>query len=214
MKCKYLTIASALLLTVMAHSQENYFAPVRIPDGGTVRALAADESGYLFAATQDNGVFRSVNNGKTWFPTSTSVGPAVYALLSHKGIMYAGTANSQIYSSIDHGDHWDLASSGLPSDGGQTLCFAATPGDTLYAGLNPGGLFSSTDQGKSWRQLISQKRVSKIFVNQYGQIFILSGGLTRSTDAGATWYQMANCSVVVWRYLLSRSWINIHVRQI
>ena len=85
---------------------------------------------------------------------------------SRSGITYAATGNpwfgSRIYRSRDEGHTWDQPAGGpaFPAENGRTLekVWHIEPGrleepGTVYAGVEPGALFKSTDDGETWSMI-------------------------------------------------------------
>lgn len=72
-------------------------------------------------------------------------------------------------------------------NGGRIDCFAEL-GGTVFAG--GGGLYSSTDSGRTWRLIPNVLTCRDLLVN--GSVVYASGGraLHRSTDSGRTWRQI------------------------
>jgi len=106
----------------------------------------------LFAGTS-NGVFLSSNDGTTW--TAASVGidsdassRNVQAMLFTGSNIFAGTQNGIFFSS-NRGTTWSRRDSGLAYPYNSVLCMT-TDGSTIFAGINDGGVYLSTDAGKGW----------------------------------------------------------------
>jgi hypothetical protein len=136
-------------------------------------ALAADprNSGQLYAAFQNGGVFKSMDTGATWqaansglslgSPYRTAVALAIDP--GNPGTVYA-VSFSGVFKSTDDGISWNPASAGLPDWSSQY----GTPGDPrvfprltvdprnsarVYLGITLDGvqrLFQSSDGGASW----------------------------------------------------------------
>ena len=73
---------------------------------------------------------------------------------------------------------------------GTVLCIGHSSDDILYAGTESNGLYSSTDDGESWRFIgLSDNPVTAIAVTYKGYIFTYqpSVGIRRSTDGGSIW---------------------------
>jgi photosystem II stability/assembly factor-like uncharacterized protein len=78
--------------------------------------------------------------------------------------------------------------------GGMTLALAVDPSRprTVYAGTARGGIFESTNAGKTWRRLVYSRRAGRIkalAVDRAGTIYAggADGRLLESTDAGESW---------------------------
>jgi ligand-binding sensor domain-containing protein len=70
-------------------------------------------SDNLFVTWNNNGVFRSTDDGISWSSVNTGLTDRkVYALLVSGTTLFAGT-NSGLFFSTDNGDDWTMANSGL-----------------------------------------------------------------------------------------------------
>src|SRR5690242_14622921 len=85
--------------------------------------------------------------------------------------------------------------------GGLVLVLAADPtrAGTVYAGAARGGVFQSTDAGKTWRRLTRAPRptsIQAVAVDATGRIFaaIDRGGVLESTDSLEHWSLVATGS--------------------
>ena len=58
-----------------------------------------------------------------------------------------------IYKSLDAGESWETMNQGLENLNVRVLRMDPKNFQTLYAGTNGGGLYRSTDEGKSWISL-------------------------------------------------------------
>ena len=78
--------------------------------------------------------------------------------------------------------------------GGMTFTLAIDPSrrHTVYAGTGRGGIFVSTDRGRSWRRVMFSWRAGRIMtvaVDRHGTVYAgrEDGRIIRSTDRGETW---------------------------
>ena len=121
---------------------------------------------------------------------------------------------SHIYRSNDGGEHWvslDATPQHPPGRRAQALKsiwhLAWSPDNrTLYAGVDPAGLFASDDRGESWRDVTALNEhatrdawepsrglfaVHSICIDRQDPshlvVAVSAGGVYRSEDAGATW---------------------------
>ena len=121
---------------------------------------------------------------------------------------------SHIYRSNDGGEHWtslDAAPQHPPGRHAQSLKsiwhLAWSPdGSTLYAGIDPAGLFASDDRGASWRDAPALNEhatrsawepsrglfaLHSICIDRQDPrhlvVSVSAGGAYRSVDAGASW---------------------------
>jgi len=107
---------------------------------------------YLGAFDTGNGLFKSVNGGKT----VRSLGvPGNFSTLAidprHTRTIYAGNTDGGVLRSLNGGATWSPASTGLPLSG-EVLAVAIDPQipARVYAWVRGGGLFVSADGGGRW----------------------------------------------------------------
>ena len=119
-----------------------------------VRSFAIDHASPLnvYAGTELEGVFKSVDAGSTWTPTGREIAGTVAGLAVAIGTSPAVYAASQagIYRSRDGGDNWTLVLQGW----GTAIAVSPESSSTIYAGLStnafPFGVFKSVDGGDTW----------------------------------------------------------------
>jgi uncharacterized protein (TIGR03437 family) len=100
----------------------------------------------VFAATFGDGVYRSTDGGQSWSPVSANQGSFfVNSLLVFGDSLLAG-AEGGLFVLPANGQIGDLPSPVLET----SIKALATNGATIYAGSGEGGVFRSTDGGKSW----------------------------------------------------------------
>jgi hypothetical protein len=100
----------------------------------------------VFAATKEEGLFLSTNQGQTW--DSINDGLATHLINSIVGIgstILVGTSVG-VYSSTNNGSSWSPANSGLTDR--NISSFAGSEG-FLFAGTDS-GVFLTSDSGKNW----------------------------------------------------------------
>lgn len=159
-----------------------------------IQALALvpwpEEPGFLlFAATEEQGLFRSDDGGRTFQPLG---GPTpVYALwasptLAQDGLLVL-VAGEGIFRSEDGGQTWHDVLAASPS----ILCLAAA-GDRLAAGLQDEGLLLSPDRGRTWRQddAFAGRGLARL-VAAGGRLFAF-GAMEGAwwTDDGQRWHRL------------------------
>jgi hypothetical protein len=147
----------------------------------------------------------------------------LHTLEAPDGRLYAATSHkiwgAHIYTSDDHGMSWtslDTAPEHAAASGrGATkaIWYLALVGDTLFAGVDPAGLFRSDDRGASWWPVAGLNEhptrstwepskgcfaVHSIYVDSLQPrnmvAAVSAGGVYRSEDGGETW-QPANSGV-------------------
>jgi len=148
----------------------------------------------LFAATADDGLYRSLDRGGSWAPFGTGLPADLQSLAiarTDPTVLYAGTSWDSLFKSIDGGITWHLANAGLPA-GRAVFLIEVDPSDpsTVYAYLW-GGLYKSTDGGTTWLQLAMSQVISVLRVDPLQTNVLYAGtrlnGLWKSTNGGNTW---------------------------
>jgi photosystem II stability/assembly factor-like uncharacterized protein len=142
----------------------------------------------VFAGTGEHGVFRSIDNGVSWTPSSLYQPVSCLALSG--STVFAGTNGKGVYRSIDTGAHWSPVNSGLYAN--SKVVSLAVCGTNIFAGTDTGGIFFSTDNGTSWNAVSTRLPTtakisslaasgSNLFVGTY------SAGAFLSTNIGTSW---------------------------
>ena len=140
----------------------------------------------LFAATSDNGVYRSLDNGSSWSPTNMGLLDNFIPALAYSpaGGILAGTYNHGVFRSINYGGSWvqtDL-------DSGYVSDIIAVASGALFAGTGKPysaaamGVYRSTDGGNTWQQVgLGDRYVSTLAVDS------VAGYMYAVTDPGSVW---------------------------
>ncbi|MGA9292680.1 MAG: T9SS type A sorting domain-containing protein [Ignavibacteriaceae bacterium] len=156
-----------------------------LPDMSTYVLYSWDS--ILFVSTFNQGVFRSTNSGKNWYPTNLRFKDTyVNSLLIKGSNLFAGTIEG-VYRTTDYGYNWIPLNSGLTSY--YVNCLASND-SCIFAGTR-NGLFKSTDDGLSWNTINS--RLAGAYVRTLAangkNIYAanLSDTLFFSSDNGRNW---------------------------
>jgi photosystem II stability/assembly factor-like uncharacterized protein len=192
---------------------------VSVVEGGNVRTslgerdarcLAVDpgDPDTLYVGTSDDGLFKSVDGGRSWDGLSGIEHPRVTAVAVSpvEGAVYAGTEPSALFVSRDGGGSWRELEEmrKLPSQ--PTWSFPPRPWtshvraiapsygdpDLVVVGIELGGVLRSTNGGETWQDqrpgaqpdchsLSAHRHAPELFYEAGG------GGFARSTDAGDSW---------------------------
>ena len=164
------------------------------PEGDYVFCIAADSQKVFISS--NGGVLASTNSGTTWskinFPPAS-----VSALYSTGANLYAGTMGSGIYTSSNGGASWSAIDSGLAYIGAWRFDLFAAKDTLLYAhcwapmndmgDYPPGGLFRSTNNGKSWTITSPPGGVNALAIMGVKVFAGTGSGVFVSTDAGDNW---------------------------
>jgi len=132
-----------------------------------------------------------------WTPTGPP-GGVVTGLAADPGshpTLYASTAFGGVFRSADGGLTWAPASSGLDTDGLQTI--AASSRGVLLAGAGS-SIFRSLDGAVSWHRATLRRQYAQALQFAFDPFSPLTvyaagstGGAYKSTDGGATWTRIA-----------------------
>ncbi|MEP0860283.1 MAG: T9SS type A sorting domain-containing protein [Ignavibacterium sp.] len=153
--------------------------------GGEILGLTIDDSGYVYASTDWQGVYKSTNDGDSWFSigntTSASGGKLAF---NSFGDLFLASWGGGVWK-LPHGDTvWvNITGSIYP----YVDCIFIGSNDYIYAAKN-----RSTDNGATWTSLnIPVNNVYSYAENSAGHLFCgtynYGGGVFRSTDYGDTW---------------------------
>ncbi len=138
---------------------------------------------------------------QTGYPLST-----VSCLVAKEGNLFAGTWGYGVYRSTDGGGNWNAVNNGLPAPfyGAYVYSLAVVPsssgpGTNLFAGLEEGGIWRSTDDGDSWEWVfpggvLGQHNYSIFRLGVAGSTIVagvrqsgFDNGVYRSVNDGGTW---------------------------
>lgn len=178
--------------------------------------------GALYGASEDRGVYRSANGGKTWVKTlyvDDSTGASDLSISPHNPrVLYAGLwdhrrepwavrsggPGSGLYRSTDGGENWEKLQKGLPASMGK-VAVAVSPAnpDVVYANIeaDKGGVYRSDDGGATWRQTSSDRATiarawyyTEIVADPQNPetVYVLNAPLLKSTDGGRTFKPVHN----------------------
>jgi len=188
------------------------------PDGGYVVSMVTNPKNSLimYAATWGNGVFKSVDGGKSWNKFSNGLGDLLINSLAidpqNPNILYAGTYNDEIYKSTNAGESWFHSSNGI-QDYSVVYTIGIDPynPDIIYIGtrgknaIDPppwnGIVYLSKNEGISWEPILEdvggenqQDWAYDIVVNpkDHCMVFVAMHefGVYRSLNCGDSWTSM------------------------
>ncbi len=173
-------------------------------------------SGMIFAGTHKSGLWASDDGGAHWERRDDGIeSDNIYGLNHvHAGSetrIYAGTEPAHLYVSTDLGKSWKELPSLLDVPSVQKWTFPAPPHsahvknivfdprdpDTIYAGVEVGGAFKSTDAGQTWKELNEggfYEDVHRMFITQArpDDVYMATGRcLYHSPDAGTSWEEIS-----------------------
>jgi len=174
-------------------------------------ALDPHRLGTVYLSTRQNGVYRSVDGGRTWRPFGASAkgrpgpGPGLAELLAidprKRGTLYAGDGLG-VVKTVDGGATWRRADTGVVASTVVTVALAASSPTTIYTltrRMSDGGrsiLSRSDNGGRTWIGLqingtgaAWQTPLWSLAVDPRDHRHVLVGGrgIFGSRDGGATW---------------------------
>jgi photosystem II stability/assembly factor-like uncharacterized protein len=203
------------------------------PSDANIVYVASGEGLHRPDLSVGDGIYRSADAGKTWQHLGLRDGQQIPALAVDRrdpnrlfaavlGHPYGPNEERGIYRSIDGGQTWKKVLYKDENTGGSVVVIDPAHPDTVYAGmwesrLGPwedgnqydgahGGLFKSTDDGETWKQItkglpenlsqinvaIAQSDPNRLYAtiattreSSYGSAAGL--GIYRSDDAGESW---------------------------
>ena len=154
------------------------------PQYGVTPIAISPVNGYIFAAVELQGLFRSTNNGENW--VNVKEGYIRSILITPSGEIYIGTVLDGLLFSTDNGNTWINKSNGLSN---AVLSLALGTEGILYAGINV-GIYYSTNGGDEWLcGLFGEGPVRGITVFDSLIFASTSHHILRSIDKGLTWHQ-------------------------
>ncbi len=156
-----------------------------IPSTG-IPSIVINQSGEIFIATNENGIYHSKDTGSTWDNLSDGLNETeiLSMLVSTDNFIYVGTYHGVYRWSSDNSQWINI---GLEDYIIEAL--SVNSQGFIYAGTYENGLFKSSDLGVNWQNIFNQYYVSDISINSDDDIFVNSfwASLYRSTDDGNTW---------------------------
>ena len=202
----FVIIFSLLLAAVQASEGADQWVS-NGPEGGTIYsiAIASTNGQIVYAATSNNGVFRSTDGGKSWsgnsgmltgtdtasFTTSLAVDP------TNSQTVYVGTWDG-VLKSTDGGKSWSAVNSGITNKFVYSMAVDPTNSQVLYAGAW-GDFFKSTNGGASWSKIddgLGTPCVQSIAIDPNNSQVLYAGlnnnVVFKSTNGGVSWSATAS----------------------
>lgn len=154
-----------------------------------VRAIATDGS-ILYAGTWGYGVFKSIDNGESWFDYNNELADkAVQALaVDKKGNLFAGTGSLGIFKVFAGEDRWYQY-----NIGNNSIWAIGVSENAVIASCYGGGVYVSTDNGSNWQKSpLQQNYIYSLVTDKSNKVFASSwtSGVFVTTDEGASWQQL------------------------
>jgi len=188
---KYLLILFSVILISSSDVNLTYAQWESLgPYGGSVNQIWANNS-YLFVLLQNNGIFRSSNNGLNWSRLNLESTSSFSSYFTGIGSNIIYISPSGLFRSSDNGDSWYPSNNGLPATFSYINSISSNQ-NVFYVVVNY-DLYKSTDNGASWLSLsLSQGDISLGFIGSNIFSYGASFGMRISTDGGVNWTTINN----------------------
>jgi photosystem II stability/assembly factor-like uncharacterized protein len=185
-----LTVSGASIYRSMDGAQS--WTEVRSGVGaGTNRIVVDPANASRVMVSGPNALYRSDDAGLSFGAVSP---PGPTWTLACGNALYAGSGSydTKVFRSSDFGATWELRATGLPTnDLIVDLVVDPQNANTLYALLQSGGLYKTTDEGANWGLVnaLTGLNAKKLAIDPAAPAQMLlatvNGGLQTSTDGGA-----------------------------
>lgn len=121
-----------------------------------IDALAYDASAGALLKSDETGLYRSSDYGRTWEAIVGSVPPSgdvtsIVVTPGEDGAVYAAGHGIGILRTSKEGGQWTPVDAELPSPNVSALAAHATQPETLYAYLPESGIYRTRDAGANWK---------------------------------------------------------------
>ncbi len=160
-----------------------------------INVIAGNDE-YLFAGTQNKGIYRSSDSGENWVDVTTGINGvsiSIQAIYFKNDTLWIGTYFDGVYYSTDNGNNWTELNEGIT--GYKSIRTITSAGDYLFAGT--GDAFYRLND-----QMVWEKKEEGIdpdnryfFSSVYDGEYLFAGGLNavyRSSDFGENWEETTN----------------------
>lgn len=162
---------------------------------------AYEEDGILFAASMQDGVFRSANRGSNWVAWNFGLVDlnvlclALSPSFAADETLFAGTETG-LFRSTNGGRAWREVP--LPEDAAPVLALALSPNypqdGIIFVGTESEGLWITADRGKNWTQseglpagAVNGLVLDRVYPDPARLLVLMDTGLYLSEDNGESW---------------------------
>ncbi len=168
------------------------------PEVEDVQAVALVNDTIFLAGTWKNGLFRTIDKGKTWKKITSFPSNDIRSIAQTRTKIYAATTTHGVVASADNGKTWTICSDSSYFKQTASWSLEPDPADqkSLYALSFRSGIQKSEDEGKTWKQLISHEGMmfsDLVFSESNSNTIYAIGGndslgvIYRSRDSGENW---------------------------
>ncbi|MDQ7054170.1 MAG: YCF48-related protein [candidate division KSB1 bacterium] len=187
------------LMPLMIHAQTDFWQQTNGPIGATVTEMAiSPTTGTIVILIEDEGLFRSIDDGDTWTAATTELNNTKTArLVPHPDGAFFALTPKTLYRSTDDGYTWQVIRNAELFQTMEELAIDPQNGDIFVASLRlfDGVISQSTDNGQTWQKFANEE-LDKIWgihdlavSPTSGALFLASerAGVFRSDDRGKSW---------------------------
>ena len=175
-----------------------------LPITGDVQAVVLDplDPARLYAGLDGAGVFRSVDAGGSWSPSSTGLTSVSLRVLAINpaapSTLFAGTWGGGVFRSVNSAITWTAVNSGVGTQSLYVDSLATAGASTVYRGSRIGRtVLRSEDSGESWILLsvrLANANVTALALDPSNPAVIYAGTslngddvVFKSTNGGMSW---------------------------
>lgn len=184
---------SKLLLSILILNSGMLSGQWIIMDTIATAAYTFGSSGnYLYAGTNTNGFYYSLDSGTSWTPSNEGITHLnIRSISARDSLVFIG-CEGEVYKSTDYGMSWTPGHSGIT---GLDICYTLFIGDSILIGSYGGGVFVSLDYGGNFIPLnngLLDHYVRCLLFNEnrlFAGISYGGTGIWASDDNGASWTQ-------------------------
>jgi len=173
-------------------------------DQVTVIVVDPNDSDVVYVGTQNAGVYKSIDGGRSWKPAHRGLGRASIHSLAidpqNPNLLYAGTLPAGLYRTTDGGQIWQVVDGGFDLNvkwiASLVVIDPQESGHLLYSPAF--SVYESTDGGAAWVPIAKSRcpeviaalvmdpqDAKRLFAIEVGGV--CSNGLYQSSDGGKTW---------------------------
>lgn len=170
----------------------------------SILEISPQSPDLVLATGKTKGLYQTKNGGALWTKVLDSNNPitTIGFAPDNKDMIMVGDKQGILYLSTNSGDTWQ-ASPAIPNSGA-IVSIALSPhfssDRTILVGTETGGIFRSTDKGKSFATInngLSDLKIRDIVISQNSDKDLIlastwNEGVFQSTDGGNTWKKYSN----------------------
>gem|GEM_PF-2087515 len=209
----YIWIGSGMIILSTNNGENWSMVPIK-PDyypTVSIHFIKANEN-HIFAATRDDGVYTSTDNGFNWTKTNFPVNDVEISSMAVSGnnIYVATIFPNNLWISNDNGVTWRLGNS--PTN--IAIHSLIDDGNDIFAGTHYDGVYLSTDSCSTWTKILPDFYVHWMGIS--GEYLLLVADnktsenfLCLSTDRGSSWKQIKSPRPMVTGFIVKGDYVFI-----